>query len=498
MRRVRRAGVWLGLALGTVVLASDARAEEIEWSRPIVLSRGVTMKRAKVSAPREIRYLAVRIDLKTPGLFLVGSDRAPDYGKPLAENSGLYAKLRDGTKKKIEPAVIRTRREPVREFMARAVKGEKEGGRGLDMALAFIASPTSLPYDETHANPIGLVVSEGKVVSERKSGAPLLVVRKNGTAAIVDALSASEYADVQVANTCATHIRKEGKDVVLPERNTPDARLAIGVSKEGRYLWVLSADNGKAFARKTGASHHDLNAAFASLGVPDAFCAGSGAESAISVRDQKTGAIRTLNICPDGLEPGKCAAAIGVCYRAPEPEKPAGPEQISARIVQPRLNASRDRATGEVTLRGQVRVSASSDLARFKRPVLSVSALFDVDGMWRMYDVICSDQKVCYGYCLDHGQNPAQVSNWQPEVGKESWTSILFGDVKRGIFAGYRIPADRAKLLGYRLELWQNGGLVDSFDSDRAGLRRIGAPDDWFEKGKYPGKIVYRWPPPKE
>ena len=123
---------------------SDIRAEEIEWSRPIVLSRGVTMKRAKVSAPREIRYLAVRIDLKTPGLFLVGSDRAPDYGKPLAENSGLYAKHRDGTKKKIEPAVIRTRREPVREFMARAVKGEKEGGRGLDMALAFIASPTSL------------------------------------------------------------------------------------------------------------------------------------------------------------------------------------------------------------------------------------------------------------------------------------------------------------------------------------------------------------------
>ncbi len=487
------------LALGAVLMARVVRAAEIEWSRPKVLSRGITVREAKITEPRDIRYIAVRVDLKTPGLCLVGSERSPDYGKPLAENPGLYAKRADGTRKKIEPAVVRTRREPVRAFMERAIKDVKDGGRGLDMVLAFISSPTSLPYDENHANPLGLIVSEGKVVSDRGgSCSPLLVVRRNGTAAIVDKLSPAELADVQVANTGAVHIRKDGQDIVEPERIRPGARVAVGVSKDGRYLWIVSADDGKSVTYKVGATHHDMNEAFASLGVPDAVNTGSGGESAIVVRDQKTGALRTLNLAADGMEPGKCTSAIGVCYRAgggEPPPPPPGPEQIDGRIAQARLSASRDKSSGETTLRGQVRVSANSDLARFRRPVLYVAALFDVNGMWRMYDVICTDQKVSWGHCLDHGQTPAQVSKWQPEVSKEPWTGIVYGDVKRGLFTGYRVPTERAKLLGYRLELWQNGGLVDSYDSDRAGLRRIGVPDDWFEKGKYPSKIVYRWPP---
>jgi len=500
-----------------VLAAYAAEAAKLQWSRPTELSRGITMQQATVAEPRAIRYTAVRVDLKTPGLYLVGTDRSPDYGKPLAENPGLYAKKPDGTQLKIEPSEARTRREPVRTFMARAVKPVAEGGRGLDMALAFISSATCIPYDSTHANPGGLVLSEGKVVTERGSVRPLLVVRKDGTAAIVDTLSPSEYADVQVANTGAAHIRKDGKDIVPPTRNSPGARVAVGVSKDGNVLWIVAADDGKALTYNTGATHHDMNEAMESLGVPDAINTGTGGEAAISVRDRKTGAIRTLNIGSDGKEPGCCAAAIGVCYRpvaakksaaksapsakpaAPEakPEPPKGPEQIEGRISQARLSPYRDKTSGstETTMRGQVRVSVSSDLARFKRPVLYVAALFDVEGMWRMYDVVCADQKVYWGHCLDQAQTPAQFSTWQAEVGKEAVATSLFGDSKHGFFYGYRIPSDRVKLLGYRLELWQNGGLVDTYDSDRTTMRRIGVPENWHEKGKHSGKIVYRWPP---
>lgn len=488
--------------LGVLLAAGAVRAAGISWSAPKMLSRGVTLRQAKVTEPREIRYLAVRVDLRTPGLFLVGTDRDPDYGKPLEENPGLYAKKSDGTQTKVEPAVIRTRRETVRDFVARAVKDAKAGGRGLDMTLAFVAAQTTYPYDKRHANPSGLIVSEGKLVTERGSCAPLLVVRKNGTAAIVSTLSPSEYADVLVANTGALHIRRDGQDIVPPSRDRLGARVAVGVSKDGCYLWILSADDGKTLFDKTGANYHDVNDAFASLGVTDAISTGRGGESAIVARDQKTGVIQTLNVCAEGREPGRCVAAIGVCYRASaalaapsELAPPPGPEQISGRIAQGRLNASRDKSVGETTLRGQVRVTANSDLPRFKRPVLYVAALFDVDGMWQMYDVVCTDQKASWGHCLDKGQTPAQVSKWQPEVGKDSCASMFFGDAKRGLFIGYHVPLDRAKLLGYRLELWQNGGLVDSYDSDRATLRRIGVPDDWSEKGKYSGKIVYRWPP---
>lgn len=508
------------LAWAIVMAAGAVWAEPIRWSRPTALSRGITVQQATVAEPRAIRYMAVRVDLKTPGLYFVGTDRSPDYGKPLAENPGLYAKMPDGTQKKIEPSEARTRREPVRAFMARAVKPVAEGGRGLDMALAFVSSATCIPYDSTHANPGGLIVADGKVVSQRGGVRPLLVVRKDGTAAIVDSLDPSEYVNVQVANTGAAHIRKDGKDIVPPTRNSPGARVAVGVSKDGRVLWIVTADDGQALTYNTGATHHDMNAALASLDIPDAINTGTGGEAAVSVRDGKTGAIRTLNIGSNGREPGCCAAAIGICYRpvsaaekksaktpataavskpaakapVPEPVK-KGPEQIEGRIAQARLNAFRDKTASETTLRGQVRVSVSSDLARFKRPVLYVAALFDVDGMWRMYDVVCSDQKAYWGHCLDQGQTPAQVSTWQPEIGKEAVLTSTYGDAKHGFFTGYRAPAEHAKLLGYRLELWQNGGLVDSFESDRTAMRRVNVPEDWHVKGKHNGKIVYRWPP---
>jgi len=518
----------LPLALAFVFAAGASAAEPIRWSKPAELSPGVTVQQATVTEPRAIRYMAVRIDLKTPGMYLVGTERSPDYGKPMAENPGLYLKQPDGTMKKLDPAVIHTRREPLRAYMERAVKPVAEGGRGLDMALAFASAPTSLPYDHAHAYPFGLFVSEGKVVSERNGASPLLVIRKDGTAAIVDTLSPAEYANVQVANTGATHLRKAGRDLVPPGRNTPGARLGVGVAKDGCGLWLVTADDGKSVTYGVGATHHEMNDVFASLGVDDAIGTVSGGEVAVGIRDRKTGAIRTLNVGSDGREPGNCSAAIGVCYRpvaaekktvaaekkpvaaekkaaakakapapAADPEKPKGPEQIDGRISQARLGAYRDKSSGsaETTLRGQVRVLVSSDQARFKRPVLYVAALFDVDGMWRMYDVVCSDQKTYGGHCLDQGQTPAQVSTWQPEIGKDAVATAVYGDAKRGFFCGYRVPSERTKLLGYRLELWQNGGLVDSYDSDRLTLRRAGVPDDWHAKGKYNGKIVYRWPP---
>ena len=50
--------------------------------------------------------------------------------------------------------------------------------------------------------------------------------------------------------------------------------------------------------------------------------------------------------------------------------------------------------------------------------------------------------------------------------------------------------------MAYRLEFWQNGALVTSYDVEKSPLKRLGVPEDWYIKGKHPGKISYIWPPP--
>ena len=171
-------------------------------------------------------------------------------------------------------------------------------------------------------------------------------------------------------------------------------------------------------------------------------------------------------------------------------------QQVSGRFTRTRLAPLTAKGRPNQTLSGRVVATFSSDQTRVKRPVLYIAALYDVDGMWRMYDVICSTPEVWYGHLLSQSQTPAQVSKWQMEISKDACNTVTFGDLRVGFFNDCGISSSRAKLIGYRLELWQNGGLVKSFDSAAHVVRRAGAPEDWHVKGKYPGKIVYRWPPP--
>jgi hypothetical protein len=170
-------------------------------------------------------------------------------------------------------------------------------------------------------------------------------------------------------------------------------------------------------------------------------------------------------------------------------------QQVSGRFTRTRLASMTVKGRSNQTLNGRVIATISSDKSRLKRPVLYIAALYDVDGLWRMYDVVCSTPEVWYGHLLSRDQTPAQVSKWQMEVSKDACNTVTFGDLRTGFFNDCGISSSRAKLIGYRLELWQNGSLVKSFDSAAHVVRRAGAPEDWHVKGKYPGKIAYRWPP---
>lgn len=214
---------------------------------------------------------------------------------------------------------------------------------------------------------------------------------------------------------------------------------------------------------------------------------------AFAAADKASGGVAERKAAPAPAPAQKVSTPVQK-VSVPTQKKPE--QQVSGRFTRTRLAPLTVKGRSNQTLNGQIVATFSSDLARIKRPVLYIAALYDVDGLWRMYDVICSTPEVWYGHLLSQNQTPAQVSKWQMEVSKDACSTVTFGDLRTGFFNDCGISSSRAKLIGYRLELWQNGGLVKSFDSAAHVVRRAGAPEDWHVKGKYPGKIVYRWPPP--
>lgn len=489
------------LALLPLLVAASSASAEFKWSRPEQIAFGVTVSRCETTEPRAMRIAAVKVDLKLSGVAFTGSGRAPEkvYGQPLPEAKTLY----NGKGEKFEPAEIRTVRRQVASFFMNCAMPTDKGGRGLDMLVAFNSVPTRPPYSGDYADPRGLVISDGIVVADRPKGrGPMFVVRKNGTVEIADNLVAAEYQDVLVAHSGQTLVRRDGKDVVPADRIVPSSRLAIGLSADKRYLFIVSVDNGVKFERGTGATHHDLNDIFADLGVSDAMVTDDAPSNALVVKDREKG-YEILNRFATGAEPGAVFASVGIYLpdkrQKSVPGAPAVVETpaVTAKIQQSRLAVRRDKKPAETVLTGQVRVSLNTDLPRFKRPILNVVALFDVKGEWRYYDALVCDQKIWHGVCLDRDQTPARISNGQPEVTVSVWEKPVYGDPKVGFLHGYGVPVDKAKLVAYRLELWQAGKMLVAYDSDKNAVKRLGAPEDWYVKGKYGGKISYRWPPPK-
>lgn len=475
-------------AFASTGLFAEGSLARPKW-RTEFLVPGVTVYQADVDDPKTLRLSVVKVDLKTPGLAFTGTGKCAGYGKPLDEAKTLYVK-----DKKVDPCVRRTALESTPAFFERCSRSVEKGGRGLDMLVAFGASQGAPPYANGYACPDGLVISDGVVVSDVNRGkAAVLVVRKDGSADLVEKLMPSEYPQVAFARSGYRLIRRGGKDVVT-DSDSFRGRLAAGLTADRRYLYLVTADTGDVTrAAKDGVNYHELNAIFELFDVTDAaaFSLGRGCE--LVVMDRKSPSGRSLN--GYGGNPAEAQVNVGI-YRTDakkEAEKQREQNPVEAKFVStPRLNsATLGRAR---VLKGQIKVGYDSEIPRFRRPLVNVVALFDVNGMWRYYDAMCLEPNSSRGGMLRKIHTVGQVSGWQPEVDAATWKTVTIGSPKSAFFAGYGIP-EKAKLLRYRIEVWVAGKTIAEFDSDGKAAKKLGVPDDWYVKGKYPGKIVYVYPP---
>lgn len=470
-------------------LLAEGGLAKPKW-RTEILVPGVTVYQADVDDPKTLRLAAVKVDLKAPGIAFTGTGKCAGYGRPLDEAKTLYVK-----DKKVEPCERRTALESTPAFFERCCRPEEKGGRGLDMLVAFGSSQGGAPHANGFACPDGLVISDGVVVSDVNRGkAAVLVVRRDGTADLVDKLAPSEYPQVAFARSGYRLIRRGGKDVVA-DSGSFRGRLAAGLTADRRYLYVVTADTGDATrAANEGVDYHELNAILDEFGVTDAAAFSFGRGCELVVKDRKNPAGRSLN--GYGGKPSEVQVNVGIYRIDPkkEAEKQREANPVEAKFVStPRLNAS---TVGRArVLKGQVKIGYTSEMPRFKRPLVNVVALFDVNGMWRYYDVMCLEPNSSRGGMLRKIHTVDRVSGWQPEVDAATWKTVTIGSPKSAFFTGYGIP-EKAKLMLYRIEVWEAGKTIADFDGgDLRAAKKLNVPDDWYVKGKYPGKIVYVYPP---
>ena len=196
-------------------------AAEINWRKAEDVQTGVKLLKFSEEKPRLMKINLMRIDLDTPGLYFTATGRDADWGKPMPDQKNF---------------TIRTKRIRTRDFMKNARKDHH------NMIVAVNAAPWvpwEVPFTHKYADPLGVNIFNGEIISNNAQTVAF-VVYKNGKREFTTKLPESKYNDVLVAVSGFFPILKKGK--ILPHQDNLAPRVAFGLSRNRRYLYILTVD----------------------------------------------------------------------------------------------------------------------------------------------------------------------------------------------------------------------------------------------------------------
>ncbi|MBO5642782.1 MAG: phosphodiester glycosidase family protein [Kiritimatiellae bacterium] len=250
------------------------------WRDAKKVREGVKLKALSFKKPRLMKAWVMSIDLKTPGIGFVTTERAKEWGEIMSDYTN-------------DVKLIRTKRESTLDFMSRK-RGE---GRNVEIAINTAPwVPWCSPWTHTWADPERWVVSDGVEVCAGKTpgkGA-LFVVYKDGRAEIT-----SEVAPELLGRVLHSHPGFEiiaTNSVAIAPRKLKDLhpRTAFGISKDRRYLYLLVVD-GRQPGYSLGANLADLNDILLPAGASDILNMDGGGSTALVVLDGPSKTPRMLN-----------------------------------------------------------------------------------------------------------------------------------------------------------------------------------------------------------
>lgn len=185
----------------------------------------------------------------------------------------------------------------------------------------------------------------------------------------------------------------------------------------------------------------------------------------------------------------------------------------NVRISSPRLAVSRSRGSSSAAVAtGQFGVEMSFARATVKKPVMRVVALCETGGALSIHAIFLDTPNSCNGMkradimraFKDNGidipqkereaaySDPVRFTPLLPEVTKGAYAKTVYGtsETNKGFFRLGR-STTMPKIIIWRIEVWQNGFLADSWESSKNGLGKYELPGDWYEWKKYPAKFKY-------
>lgn len=260
------------LMLVVAVVALGLAAKPVDWTKAERVQTGVRVVKIATDTPRLMKMYLMRIDLKTPGLHFAGTGRADNWGEPMPDYTA-----------RVLP--IRTKRQRTGAFLM------EQRAKGRNAIVAFNTAPWSpwrKPYTHVYGDPAGLNICEGVVVSDHKRATnPMLVVWKNGKVEVRDTLNPEDYTKVQLAHTGFDLIVRNGQSLFAAGgRADLNPRMAVGVSRDGHYLYLLAVD-GRQKDWSLGASYQDLAQTLLDAGAWNAVNMDGGGSTTLLYWDAK-------------------------------------------------------------------------------------------------------------------------------------------------------------------------------------------------------------------
>lgn len=232
---------------------------------------------------RPMKIYAMRIDLNLPGLAFTGTGRTEGWGNPMPA---------DPSQK------IRTFRIPTADFMK-----ECRNLRHLNMIVATNSGPWA-PWpppksDTKHANPMGITISDGIVISDNGLFSnSFFVVYKDGKIDILNQIDSEKYDDFQLVTSGFGIIMKDGKTTPQTTGGYDEGlmpRMSLGLDKERRFLYIVAVD-GRQPGWSEGATGTDLFNIFTQLGACDVIDMDGGGSATLCFWDERNNTPRIFNM----------------------------------------------------------------------------------------------------------------------------------------------------------------------------------------------------------
>lgn len=142
------------------------------------------------------------------------------------------------------------------------------------------------------SNVIGLAISEGEIVSESSEKFPAFLVSSNGVCSIKVVYPKDDTKGIRTAVAGNMIVLKNGEVIKQNDKNV-HPRTAVGISKDGRYVYLLTVD-GRQKGFSIGATYEEVGNLLLEVGAYEGLNLDGGGSTTMVVRE-KDGMAKVLN-----------------------------------------------------------------------------------------------------------------------------------------------------------------------------------------------------------